>query len=53
MAQRTLAIIKPDAVEKGVAGEIITRIERSGFAIAAAVRALALGSTAAQRLASA
>lgn len=33
MAQRTLAIIKPDAVEKGVAGEIITRIERAGFTI--------------------
>jgi nucleoside-diphosphate kinase len=36
MAQRTLAIIKPDAVEKGVAGEIITRIERAGFRIVAA-----------------
>jgi nucleoside-diphosphate kinase len=36
MAERTLAIIKPDAVEKGVVGEIITRIERAGFAIAAA-----------------
>jgi nucleoside-diphosphate kinase len=36
MTERTLAIIKPDAVEKGVAGEIITRIERSGFAIVAA-----------------
>ena len=36
MAQRTLAIIKPDAVEKGVAGEIITRIERAGFTIVGA-----------------
>jgi nucleoside-diphosphate kinase len=36
MAERTLAIIKPDAVEKGVAGEIITRIERAGFTILAA-----------------
>ena len=36
MAERTLAIIKPDAVEKGVIGEIITRIERSGFTIVAA-----------------
>lgn len=36
MVQRTLAIIKPDAVEKGVAGEIITRIERAGFTIVAA-----------------
>jgi nucleoside-diphosphate kinase len=33
--QRTLAIIKPDAVAKGVAGEIITRIERAGFRILA------------------
>ena len=36
MAQRTLAIIKPDAVEKGVTGEIITRIERAGFTIVGA-----------------
>ena len=36
MAERTLAIIKPDAVEKGVIGEIITRIEQSGFTIVAA-----------------
>ena len=34
--QQTLAIIKPDAMAKGVAGEIITRIERAGFAIRAA-----------------
>lgn len=34
--QRTLAIIKPDAVAKGVAGEIVTRIERAGFTIVAA-----------------
>jgi nucleoside-diphosphate kinase len=31
--QRTLAIIKPDAVAKGAAGEIIGRIERAGFTI--------------------
>jgi nucleoside-diphosphate kinase len=36
MGQRTLAIIKPDAVEKRVAGDIITRIERAGFTIVAA-----------------
>lgn len=36
MAQRTLAIIKPDAVAKGVAGEIIARIERAGFTIVGA-----------------
>jgi nucleoside-diphosphate kinase len=34
--QRTLAIIKPDAVAKGIVGEIITRIERAGFRIGAA-----------------
>ena len=36
MAERTLAIIKPDAVGKGVMGEIIARIERSSFSIVAA-----------------
>jgi len=29
--QRTLAIIKPDAVAKGVMGQIITRIEQAGL----------------------
>jgi len=33
--QRTLAIIKPDAVEKGHAGQIVTRIEQEGFRILA------------------
>ena len=36
MTQRTLAIIKPDAVAKGVAGQIITRIEGTGLKIVAA-----------------
>ena len=31
--ERTLAIIKPDAVGKGVAGQIIARIEEAGFTI--------------------
>jgi len=35
MIQRTLAIIKPDAVAKGVAGQIITRIEQAGLRIVA------------------
>jgi len=35
-AERTLAIIKPDAVAKGVVGQIIGRIEQAGFKIAAA-----------------
>jgi nucleoside-diphosphate kinase len=34
--QRTLAIIKPDAVAKGAAGQIIDRIERAGLRILAA-----------------
>jgi nucleoside-diphosphate kinase len=36
MIQRTLAIIKPDAVAKGVAGKIMARIEDAGFTILAA-----------------
>ena len=35
MTERTLAIIKPDAVERGVAGRIIQRIEAEGFQIRA------------------
>ena len=31
--QRTLAIVKPDAVAHGNIGEIVTRIEREGFRI--------------------
>ena len=34
--QRTLAIIKPDAVAGGVAGQIIAKIEQGGFRILAA-----------------
>ena len=30
---RTFAIIKPDAVERGLAGKIITKIEDAGFTI--------------------
>lgn len=33
--ERTLAIIKPDAVEKGLIGHLIRRFEESGFAILA------------------
>jgi nucleoside-diphosphate kinase len=35
MIERTLAIIKPDAVERRLAGRIIQRIEESGFQIRA------------------
>jgi nucleoside-diphosphate kinase len=34
--ERTLAIVKPDAVAKGVTGRIVSRIEESGFTILAA-----------------
>jgi nucleoside-diphosphate kinase len=33
--QRTLAIIKPDAVAKGVVGQILTRLENAGFRVLA------------------
>jgi nucleoside-diphosphate kinase len=33
--QRTLAIIKPDAVAKGATGQIIHRIEQAGFTVLA------------------
>ena len=35
MTERTLAIIKPDAVQRRLAGKIIQRIEDSGFQIRA------------------
>jgi nucleoside-diphosphate kinase len=35
-AERTLAIVKPDAVAKGVAGQIIARVESAGFTLVAA-----------------
>jgi nucleoside-diphosphate kinase len=38
MTERTLAIIKPDAVERRLAGKIIQRIEDAGFQIRAMKR---------------
>ncbi len=35
MSSRTLILCKPDAVERGLVGEIISRIERKGLTIAA------------------
>ena len=35
MIERTLAIIKPDAVAKGAAGQILARIEQAGFKVVA------------------
>ena len=34
--QRTLSIIKPDAVSKNVVGEIVTRFEKAGLRVVAA-----------------
>ena len=36
MTQRTLVLLKPDAVQRGLVGEIIGRLERRGLQIAAA-----------------
>ena len=33
---KTVILIKPDAIKKGVAGEIITRLEKEGFILVAA-----------------
>ena len=33
MAERTLVLIKPDAVERALAGEILGRLERRGLAL--------------------
>lgn len=35
MSQRTLVLIKPDGVARGLVGEVLGRIERKGFAIVA------------------
>ena len=35
MSERTLVLIKPDGVARGLVGEVIGRIERKGFAIVA------------------
>ncbi len=34
--ERTVVLIKPDAVKRGVIGEIITRLEKEGFTLVAA-----------------
>lgn len=36
MLERTLVVLKPDAVERGIVGEIITRFERVGIKIVGA-----------------
>lgn len=35
MSERTLVLIKPDGVERGLVGEVLSRIERKGLKLAA------------------
>jgi nucleoside-diphosphate kinase len=35
MSERTLVLVKPDGVERGLVGEVLARIERKGFRIVA------------------
>ena len=35
MAQRTLILVKPDGVQRGIVGEVISRIERKGLKVVA------------------
>ncbi|EHK89382.1 nucleoside-diphosphate kinase [Saccharomonospora azurea] len=35
MSERTLVLVKPDGVERGLVGEVIARIERKGLRLAA------------------
>ncbi len=35
MSERTLVLVKPDGVQRGLVGEVISRIERKGFKIVA------------------
>ncbi|MEU8803717.1 nucleoside-diphosphate kinase [Spirillospora sp. NPDC048819] len=35
MSERTLVLVKPDGVRRGVIGEVISRIERKGLALVA------------------
>ena len=35
MTERTLVLIKPDGVQRGLVGEVLSRIERKGFSVVA------------------
>ncbi|MFL6070794.1 MAG: nucleoside-diphosphate kinase [Actinomycetes bacterium] len=35
MSERTLVLVKPDGVRRGLVGEVISRVERKGYAIVA------------------
>lgn len=36
MSERTLVLVKPDGVRRGLVGEVLVRIERKGFTLVAA-----------------
>ena len=36
MSERTLVLVKPDGVSRGLVGEVISRIERKGYTLVAA-----------------
>ena len=38
MTERTLVLIKPDAVRRGLVGEVLSRFERKGLTIEAMVQ---------------
>jgi nucleoside-diphosphate kinase len=46
--QRTLIVFKPDAVQRGIVGELLARFERRGFRIVA-MRALRVGKAMAEQ----
>ncbi|WP_130841772.1 nucleoside-diphosphate kinase [Corynebacterium neomassiliense] len=46
MTERTLILIKPDGVQRGLVGEIVSRIERKGLPLAALALRLADRATA-------
>ena len=46
--ERTLVLIKPDAMQRGLAGEVISRLERRGLKIVA-IRMLKVGKTLAKK----
>lgn len=35
MSERTLVLVKPDGVQRGLVGEVVSRIERKGLSLAA------------------
>lgn len=46
MSERTLVLVKPDAVRRGLAGEVLTRFERKGLRMVAMDLRVVTGETA-------